>query len=80
MITIASVISGDVTISLIQRPSADFVILYDSAALAAISHRTIDHAAAHRIFQRAVSIAELGFEHPAWRRKARTVNITTKGD
>ncbi len=69
--------SAEVTIRLIERRSCDFVILYDSTALAAISHRSTDRAEAQRLFTRAVQIAEMGFEHPAWRRRNRqTINIT----
>ena len=68
--------SAEVTIVLVERPSADFVILYDSPTMAAISHRSTNREEAHRLFARAVQIANLGFEHPAWRRKQRqTVDI-----
>jgi hypothetical protein len=73
--------SAEVTIRLIERRSCDFVILYDSADMAAISHRSTDRAEAHRLFDRAVQIAELGFAHPAWRRKGRQQPITiNQGD
>jgi len=69
--------SAEVTIRLIERRSCDFIILYDSLDLAAISHRSTDRAEANRLFARAVEVARLGFSHPAWRRKQRqTINIT----
>jgi len=72
--------SAEVTIRLVERRSCDFVILYSSATLAAISHRTTDRAVAHRTFARAVQIAELGFHHPAWRRRDRqTITINERG-
>jgi hypothetical protein len=80
-VTLQETQSGDVTVRLVERACSDFVILYLSPALAAISHRTTDRADAHKWFATAVEIAEMGFVHPAWKASPRNIPINiTNGE
>lgn len=76
-LTLQETRAGGMTVRLIERDCCDFVILYLTPSLAAINFRTTDRAIAHKSFDRAVDVANLGFAHPAWKPIVTQVPITT---
>jgi hypothetical protein len=76
-VTLQETVARDITVRLVERGSCDFVILYLTRNFAAINFRTTDRAVANQSFDRAVSVAALGFAHPAWKPIIKHVPITT---
>jgi hypothetical protein len=71
--------ASGITVRLMERGCCDFVILYLTRNFAAIVFRASDRAVANQSFDRAVSVAALGFAHPAWKPIVQHVPINIGG-